>query len=302
MPAPLPDDHPIFGPCITVRRKGLADRIIWGVLVFLLIFTGIILLVGGIFSLSKANGDGVFALLMAIGMFVGSWFAIRGIARRVEFYHHGIVDRMFSKVREYPFEGATELKYNLARRYMHGVYIGTLLQLQIKVFDDRVFRFNGIHKERPVGLSVTIFKKKFKGEDELDVVRDIIGSHVVQTFLRRLQSEAYVPWGSEIGISLQGLMRLRSRPPTLAPWTDIAGLRSVRSRVAIDLIEQDKPLAYVDPTCMNFFPCLELFRLLMNQAHGVFEEEEETAEELEEGASPKSPGSLPGERGDRSSR
>lgn len=291
MPRPLPSDHPAFGPCITVRRKGVADRIIWGILIVLLVLTGIMLLVAGVFSLAKDKSVGAFVLLMAIGMLVGCWFGIRALARRVEFYHHGIVDRVFSRASEYPFEGAVEFSYNLVRRYYHGIYAGTLVQFRLKVADGRVFRLNTVHKERPVGLSVTIFKKKFKGDDELDVVRDIVSGHVVQTLLQRLRSEVFVPWGKSVGISPDGLTRLRDRPPVLVPWTDVAGLHFVKGGVAIDLIEQDKPLAQVDPTCTNFFPCLELFRLFMDQTHGDLDEDE-----LDEAESRESPAEVQHDR------
>ena len=266
MPRTLPPDHPIFGPCIAVRRKGVADWGLYLILIFLVTLLAIGLLLGGIIVLLfDGNLGGLIAAPIGLGLLVLDWLCVLHLLRVAEFYHEGAVLRILRRRREFPYPSVTSLTYSLTRQYAHGIYAGTALKLYFTTADGRRFRFTGVHKERPVGASIVgLFGKTFRGEDELDVVRDIIASHVAETLLARLSADGSILWCGRALITTNGLTPVSGpREGTLVPWSAIGAAITKGGNYALFEHGQNEPFLTLQCKAKNFYPCLELFKSLV---------------------------------------
>lgn len=274
MTKPLPPDHPTFGPCITVRRKGIPDFLIYGLLILLLTLMSLPLVIGGIAAVIGAivtghSRDIPIALAMlgfGILMLGGLYLAVRTLLRVAEFYHEGAVIRVppFSKSRrEFPYAGCTDLTYALVRQYVNGIYSGTSLALSFKTADGRKMSYSGNHKEKPKGLAIFVLGREFTGEDELDIVREIIATHAAETLAARLASEGTVPWTKAARLSAQGVTPTSGRGKNvLVPFSDITSANMDKGAFALFARDERKAFVVLAVNTQGFFPGFMLFQSL----------------------------------------
>lgn len=278
MPRPLPPDHPQFGPCITVRGGNPTTQIGFGIAAVGAFFVGAWLLIAGLSKPNLQFPDDFGRPALGLALVIGSGFLVYGLLRVVEFYREGLVARRLSQVREYPYAGAKELTYSLTRQYVNGAYAGTVQELRLLCGDDRKFRYTGQHKER---LKQRFFSRKpgeFKGEDELDQVRDLISFRVAETLAERIALDGSVEWCDRTRLSSEGVTPgSGKRKGTLILWGDLYGISLDAGYMHFFLPGEKKSFHAISTNGKNFYPGLVLMRAFVPR---IEESEEELVTDL----------------------
>lgn len=265
MPRSLPPDHPVFGPCVSVRRKSFAD---WGMFCIFILPLGSL---GGFLTFTSLAAiragfrrpPEFVACAIGILFLVVSLFLFRSMLRVVEFYHHGVVDRLWLRTREFAYADAERLTYALTRRTTRGWYSGTTLRFKLRLADGRRFSFRGIRKEG----SSDILIPEARGAEELEIVRDAIVSHIAAKMLDRVRAEGSVEWSRAVRLSPHGLTPTRGRRRgTLIAWQDIVRTDYENYRFRIFDRDSDKPVLSLSCNASNFCPGFELFYLYKTKA------------------------------------
>lgn len=261
MPRPLPSDHSAFGPCLTVRRRGLGD---WGLMLILFALLGVFgvfLLFAGVAEVRRGDYFGLFLIAISLVFFSLIIPCVLYLLTRFEFYSGGAVIRKPTKSREFSYSNATFLEYSLTRQFVNGVYAGTAQRLVYKTADGRKFRFGGTHKERP--KTFTFFKREFKGEDELDAIRFIISAEVAKGYFEAIHAGQPVDWCKQVQLTAAGVVPLRGkRKGQLVPWSDIAGISADKGAYHIFANGDKRSFAGFAMNAPNFYPGLDVFSAL----------------------------------------
>jgi hypothetical protein len=258
-----------FGPLLTTRERTKEQR---NLIVGALIAGGLASLIMGAYFFTitgvKPSQSIVGGLggLVAAACFFGN---IRRMFRSVSFYQGGLVDRLFSRVRTFRYADAVGMNYSLVRQYVNGIYAGTELTLRLTMNDGQVFNLCTRHKEQPKGLSITLIPKNktFEGEDEMDVIKDLIASYVAERLGHELAKGGPVGWCRDLRLNTQGVMPLSGKAKgTLVIWREITGVKFERGAFFLTARGENQPFVCTPCAGYNFYPCLQLFETFMQSS------------------------------------
>jgi hypothetical protein len=146
--------------------------------------------------------------------------------------------------------------------------------LKLSMSDGRMMTMTTKHKEQPKGLSVTLLAKKktFEGEDEMDVIKDVIASHIAERLGAELAKGGPVGWCMNLRLNTQGVMPLKmfsdKAKGAMVTWREISGVKFERGAFFLFANGEEKPFAWTPCAGYNFYPCLQLFQTFMQTATG----------------------------------
>jgi hypothetical protein len=196
-----------FGDLITTRGGGEVKWTLAGL--FLAIF-GLILLFA-VPEVIRGRQGGWIAIGFAVGFgAIGIW-CLQLARVKTEFYLHGVIVKRGGRVlRSMPYAVCERFTFGSTRHYYNGFYAGTLVDLRMKAKGWPTIAWNGRHKEKPKGLAVTFLGKEFKGDDELDMIKFVIADHVVEKWMRRLDSGEAIVWNN-LQLGFEGITPLKGK-------------------------------------------------------------------------------------------
>lgn len=191
----------------------------------------------------------------------------RQIMIACDFYESGVVKRAWRRTSEYGYEQVEWFTYNLVRQYHNGVYAGTALSLTMKMDDGRTFSYRGTHKERKKGF---IFKPRFEGDDEMDIVREAIEIHVAARIENEIIQNGETDWCGRAMLTPKGLIPRKGRKSAnLVAWNEMGALWFKNGELAITTAsEQKKPFVKIPTKGRNYYPCQRLFDRFAKKALG----------------------------------
>jgi hypothetical protein len=261
-----------FGPHLTTRERTKDQR---NMLVGALVAGGVASLILAVYVFTMTVPKPSQAIVGGLtGLFVAAlcFGNIRRMFRSVAFYQGGVVDRLFSRVQHFRYADAVGMNYSLVRQYVNGIYAGTELTLRLIMNDGRVFNLCTRHKERPKGLSVTLIPKKktFEGEDEMDVIKDVIASYIADRLAAELAKGTPVAWCMNLEMTADGLRPLSGKHKGIVvPWRKIAGVSTERGYLHLLAHGADAPFISTPCAGYNFYPCMQLFATMMETMTGA---------------------------------
>lgn len=260
-----------FGPLLSTRERARGERVF---LVSTLVVCGLVALAGlgwAVSAPASKRSQAIVGGITAAGVAAGCFGSIRRLFRSVRFHEAGVVDTCFGKRAEYRYADAVGMNYSMTRRYVNGIYTGTELMLRLAMGDGRVLHMTTKHKERPKGLSVTLLAKQktFEGEDEMDVVKDVIASYIAERLGAELAKGGPVGWCMNLRLNTQGVMPLNGKAKgAMVPWREITGATFERGGFFLFARGEDKAFVITPCAGYNFYPCLQLFQTFMEAAKG----------------------------------
>lgn len=240
-----PDSHPEFGRLITERKASFGH---WVFLLFFVALTigSLLMLVLGIQKRFFPAASGVptkpgvahipsppsddWVPLVIFGSIMSFVFGlivitlIGSVRTRTRFHEHGVQIVRFGKhVRAMAYADCERLLYSITRQYLNGIYVGTALRIRFKAKGKPTIRWDGAHKEKPKGLSFTVFGKgEFKGEDELDIVKLVAADAMADRWIDRLSAGEKIDWLGQLELAADSLTILRGkRKKQTIPYSDL---------------------------------------------------------------------------------
>lgn len=261
--------HDSLGDLLTTRRKGVVSLLVEIPVGSLLVLLGVALLINwirAIFQPISKPGDIVGLLLMlALGVllaFIG-WRVLRWTLSVFRFYEHGATRTiLFWTVQSVAYKDAATLRYVVTRNYYNGIYTGTHVDLRMSFPSGKDFRYDGKHKQRPDGLlSHTFIRKNFKGEDELDAIKNIISVTMVQRWLEA--GDFRVNWASGCLLTPKGIEIIgRTELGRVIPYAEIQNIARDEKYLRVYLPIAKPSFVLADSTRENYYPGLELLLAL----------------------------------------
>jgi hypothetical protein len=175
-------------------------------------------------------GGAILALGAGSLLLWGGWACVRSGLSTWHFHEFGATRTMLGRVvHSQRYDQVDAMTYSVTRTYLNGIYTGTDAQLVLegpRVGGKKGTRlaYSGKHKEKPDGvLSRTFLKKNFKGEDELDAIKNIIALAIVQRWLA--QGEFREQWCNGFFLTPRGLEYGGGpKKGTIIPYAKIKGL------------------------------------------------------------------------------
>lgn len=265
-----PAADPALGAFITTRKKGLIDKIVYLTLIAIATLGALLALVAAVGQVTEGNVlNALIVAAVAAGVLALCFLGFRALFRTVSFHEYGALEQRFSRRRTFMYADAEGMRFGVTRQYVNGIYAGTSLSLKIVMTDGRKLTFGGRYKEKPKGFSWSIFGRTFEGQDEIDVVRDVIAANIAKRMMSRVQSEGSVAWMSGVQISLEGLTsRGGRRKNQLVSWREIAGFRIESGFAHIFAAGDTKSFITLHCGGHNFFPGWQLVASFM-EAHAA---------------------------------
>jgi hypothetical protein len=254
-----------LGPFITTRKAGILEKIVvLFALALLMVFPVVGLILAGQ-QITTHTLASVLGTIICLALCLFCLVGMRSLFRAVDFHHNGAVERCFGKRREFRYDRADALSYTLTRQYLHGIYVGTSLSFRLATVDRRVLRLSTRYKEQAKGLSIIGLGRKFVGEDEMDVIRDLIAAHIANRMTANMQPSGYVDWG-RARLSTEGLTPLRGKHKhELIPWSRLR-MTANNGFLSLFASEQRRPFLTVPCGGHNFYPAMQLIASLAASA------------------------------------
>lgn len=182
-----------------------------------------------------------------------------------DFYEQGLIRKGPRGTDEFAYDAVERFSYNLVRHYHNGVYTGTLMNLKLWMDDGRKFSYGGKHKERRRGF----FKRRFEGEDEMDIVREAIEIHVAERVEKALQQTGEFEWCNAASVSRAGVTpRVGKRKGTLVAWNELNEVWTKNGHLHLAAVGDKKSFVSIPSAGLNFFPCMRVFSRLAEEARG----------------------------------
>ncbi|QQS10260.1 MAG: hypothetical protein IPK69_06470 [Phycisphaerales bacterium] len=228
-----------FGELLTSRSKGPGQRLVLGIVGIVLGFTALGFVMTAIASSSAPSTPGgtpftmgprvVVFVLGCLGLWL-SWLAMRGVLSRYHFFERGVTRTMLGRVvQAVEYERVAGLWYTVTRRYRNGIYMGTDVELVVEPLSvggvkAKKISYSGRHKEKPDGvLSRTFLAKNFKGEDELDAIKNVIAGVIVERWMR--SGEFREDWTGAAVLTPRGVEIVTGqRKGIVVPYSGVEGM------------------------------------------------------------------------------
>ncbi len=227
---------PELGERLTSRGLGVVWRLIHAVLGVVLGLFGWGIASAAISSLKQSGtpqfsvGGVVLGVLVALLVVWLAWLSIRAALSTFHFHEFGATRNVLGfTTRRVRYDQAETLDYQVTRHYLNGIYTGTsadicITPLAIAGKRGKRIACNVKHREKPDGvLSRTFLSKNFKGEDELDAIKNIIALAIAQRWIA--QGEFREEWCNKMVLTPRGLeYGFGPKKGTVIPYAKIKGL------------------------------------------------------------------------------
>jgi hypothetical protein len=197
--ASVPGHAPDLGEHLTTRASTIGGQIFAWLIVIVAGYAGLVFLYVSVSwhaspsgGTSTSAGGRIVGLVLSGLLLLAARAAFIAAASRYHFYERGATRTIFGSVRQrVEFARVEAMWYQVTRHYTNGIYTGTSVDLSLLPIaaggkKPKKLSYNGKHREKPDGvLSRTFIKKNFKGEDELDAVKNIIALAIVGRWLSK---------------------------------------------------------------------------------------------------------------------
>lgn len=206
-------------------------------------------------------------LLGAALLAAGAVMIVMSIFTLTEFRLKGVISHRFGKVRScILYSDATSLTYELARQYVNGAYSGTTVRVRIKAPGARTISFSTRHKERSVSKGMFGLKRAIEGTDELDEIKRLIASCIVERWTSGPPDWEH-SWGGVATLTPKGIITKRGRRKgQLIPYADVVSVTAKQGWVSVWFTGDTKRGSLdLQTGSENFWPGIELVSLLSQQ-------------------------------------
>lgn len=251
------------GDVLTTRRSsllywpvGVGFGSIGAVLLFVF-FAGVI----GLLRKGKgpSNDEVIAGLLLSffgLSMSAAGWAGIRQARTRWRFHERAlVVSRGRRDVMKMEYGSIERMRCSTMRHRSHGIYIGTSLNMKLKSDDGRRIHFSGYHKEQPEGFVGALLGTRFKGNDELDIIRLIIADHIGVRWASLLEQGQSVTWCGGHVLTPNGLCPGRGRyKGRVIPYEHIARIQFDEHIALLRHSAGDAPITTIASSRTNFWP------------------------------------------------
>lgn len=274
-PAPAVTSPQGLGELLTRRSKGPGQRLVLSLVMLATGFAGCMFLFTAARTLlAPDEPDGtagaVVGLVLGAVLLWFAWLALRGVFSVYRFHERGATRSLLGRiVQAVEYERLAAMSYSATRRYVNGVYAGTDVVLELEPLSvtglrEKPLVFRGPHREKPDGvLSRTFLAKNFKGEDELDAIKN----HIAQVIARRWRGSGQFaePWGGGAVLGADRItLQFRSRPELSLAYADIEGMDDDGEHLRVRAPVGEPPFFLVPRGGRNFWPGLALVEQLRN--------------------------------------
>jgi hypothetical protein len=224
---------PDLGVRLTSRGPSILGRLFHVVLSVVLVLFGWGIASAALSSVNKPQFSApgmILGLLVALLIMWLAWVSIRAGLSVFHFHEFGATRHVLGiPFRTVRYDQAETLEYQVTRNYLNGIYTGTnvdicITPLPIAGKRGKRIACNLKHREKPDGvLSRTFLSKNFKGEDELDAIKNIIALAIAQRWLAR--GEFREAWCNHLLLTPRGLeFGAGPKKGTVIPFAKIKGL------------------------------------------------------------------------------
>lgn len=236
MHSPTTQTHHELGDLLTTRGPSAIRRVLSVLFGAFLGFMGGGICIAGL-NLFRMLGTpqgsvsgAVLALIVGSLLLLGAWALVRGGLSTYHFHEFGATRTILGRVtRSIRYEQTAAMSYEVTRTYLNGIYTGTDVELTLEPLPvngtkGKRLVFHGTHREKPDGvLSRTFIQKNFKGEDELDAIKNIIALAIVHRWLA--QGDFREQWCNGFVLTPRGLeYGTGPKKGTVIPYANIKGL------------------------------------------------------------------------------
>lgn len=265
-----------FGDLLTTRADSVVQRVFTAILAIVCTFAAFMFLMVALSpSSTSPPGSPPFGIGARIVCFVfgallafGAKKAASSLLSVYRFYEHGATRSILGRVvQAVEYARAESLCYHVTRHYTNGVYTGTNVRMDITPrtiggAKAKALVFYGKHREKPDGvLSRTFIQKNFKGEDELDAIKNLISAAMVQSWLA--QGEFKVAWGSYGFLTPRGLeLALKKGPAGTFPYASLGQARRDEQYMRVDIENAPIKFLLLNLNSTNLWPGLMLVELM----------------------------------------
>lgn len=260
-----------LGSKITTRGRSMFERmVVWLILGLIASAAGYALVLSGYTAVTDSRMllSALIGFTISAGIVYACWLGFTLTFREIDFHERGLLERTWSKRRVFRYEDLVGLTYSLTRQYINGIYAGTALVLHVAASDGRKLKYTGRHKEKPKGLAMTVFGRKFEGEDELDVVKDVISAYVARRLAADIAQKPIV-WGGAVAISGEGVTpRGGKHKGQLVAWSRIVDVGAQAGAFHLFAQGDKRSFATMMMAAPNFYPGLNVFLSLRDAAGG----------------------------------
>lgn len=260
-----------LGVLLTTRGDGIVQRFMFAVFGIALGFFGAAMIVSALAPGGTPIGGGTVAVMLGLGALALwlAWLCAKGVLGRTHFHEFGARRTMLGKVvNAVEYDRAKSLSYKVTRRYTNGIYTGTGVALDIEPLPvggkkGKRLSFHGKHREKPDGvLSRTFISRNFKGEDELDAIKNIIAAAIARRWIAT--GDFREKWCGSAVLTPQGFeFDYGSRIGTKIPYSEIQRVTRDGTYIRV-YVPVDKPGFIIVPSDgTNFWPGLELITTML---------------------------------------
>lgn len=280
-----------FGRIVAATRPTRWPMIIPAVLALVFLFFTAVVVVGMFNNAPGPKGPGHVQIRHPIGLavFLGGLGSILGyltvwgfrrFSIEYRFFERGVVSwwKGVDRLRV-PYLDVRSLGYGLHRQRMKGVYVGTVgtivLEFEPQVASKKL-KVEFPHRERAKG----VLQRRFEGDDQMDVVRDLVAECVAERMALEIAEKGEAPWAGPVTFTREGLRVKKLIGGMLLMEFDRIDRLSI-SFESLVLFEEGKQRGSVTMAVngMNFWPGFVLFQRLMTPRGGAEEIEGEEFEE-----------------------
>ena len=260
-----------LGVLLTTRSDGIVQRFMLALIGIALGFFGAAMIVSALAPGGTPITGGTVAVMLVVGVFAIwlAWLCAKGVLGRTHFHEFGVRRTMLGRVvAAVEYDRAKSLSYSVTRRYTNGIYTGTDVALGIEPMPiggkkGKRLSFHGKHKEKPDGaLSRTFIAKNFKGEDELDAIKNIVAAAIARRWIA--SGEFREKWCGSAVLTPRGFeFDYGSRIGTRIPYSEIQRVTRDGTYIRV-YVPVDKPGFIIVPSDgTNFWPGLELVTTML---------------------------------------
>jgi hypothetical protein len=256
-----------LGPLVATRKRGFFERAVFlGVFSLLSFFPsiGLSYLLAGQGTMSPLVR--VVCVAVCIALLYLCFRGKRSLFRVAEFHQEGVVERCLGARREFRYDHVASLKYSLTRHYVHGLYCGTVLVMQLRMLDGRKLNLETRHKEHAKGLAIIGLGRSFTGEDEMDVIRDLISAHIATRLAGELTASGRLNWNGVATVTPEGITpRSGPRRRKLLAWSQFA-LDARDGYLSFYVPDRKRSVLTIPASGANCYPMLEVMQTLASSA------------------------------------
>jgi hypothetical protein len=180
---------------------------------------------------------------------------------RYELWEKGVTaSRLGREYKSIDYRECRHFRYRILRSNVEGMHVGSTVRVE---FSDgkRAIRFNVSYNERSTTRLLTIGARTFESNDEMDLVKLIVGSAMANAWFSAPSADFM--WTESVSLGPTGLTPLRGRfAKTEFDYNSIDRVETKDNSVRLWSHDNPKPIATLNTKAPNFWPGFQILHAL----------------------------------------